>query len=410
VTRRRAASPGTSRIRRVLTPLQEFINTEVLGGLALLSAAVLALAWANSPWDEQYFDLLSEHISVDGAVFHIDLSIQHWINDALMALFFFVVGLEIKRELVKGELKGFDRAALPAFAAVGGMLLPAAIFFAINAGGPAEHGWGIPMATDIAFALGLLALLGSRISPQLRVFLLALAIVDDIGAIIVIAVFYTGEIQLDSLAIAGAIFALIYAMRLARVTNFGPYIVLGICAWIAVYESGIHATIAGVVLGLMTPAHPLSGGETKAPLDRLEHFLHPYTSYLIIPLFALANAGVALTPSRLDDSLSSAATLGIIAGLVIGKPVGILAATALAVRLRIATLPRNTTWPEVAGVGVLAGVGFTVALFINELAFESATLIERGKIGILTASLCAATLGLIALLLVSGPEEPEEDT
>lgn len=395
---------GRATVARVIAPVQEFINTEVLGGLVLLAAALVAIIWANSPWDDAYYDLLHEHISIDGGIFHLDLSLQHWINDALMALFFFVVGLEIKRELVKGELQGFERAALPAFAALGGMILPAAIFFAINVGGPAERGWGIPMATDIAFALGLLALIGSRVSPQLRVFLLALAIVDDIGAIIVIAIFYSGDIQVDSLAIAAAIFALIYALNLARVTNFVPYIVLGVCAWIAVYESGIHATIAGVVLGLMTPAYALTT-DTKAPLDRLEHFLHPYTSYLIVPLFALANAGVALTPSTLDNSITSSATLGVLLGLLVGKPVGIFVATWLAVRLRISTLPRGTTWPELAGAGMLAGVGFTVALFVNELAFESEILIERGKIGILAASLCAGVLGLIALVLVSGPEE-----
>ncbi len=397
---------GRAYVTRVVSPIQEYISTEVLGGLALFAAAIAALVWANSPWDGAYTDLLHEGIAIDGLVFRIDTTLQHWINDGLMALFFFVVGLEIKRELVNGELKGFDRAALPAIAAFGGMVLPAAIFFAINANTPGDRGWGIPMATDIAFALGLLALLGSRVSSQLRVFLLALAIVDDIGAIVVIAIFYSGSIELDSLGIAAAIFLLIFALNRARVTNFTPYIILGVCAWIAVYESGIHATIAGVALGLMTPALTTDGSE--APLDRLEHHLHPYVSYLIVPLFALANAGVSLTSGSLDDSLTSSVALGVIFGLLIGKPVGIFTATWLAVRLRIASLPRGTTWPELAGVGMLAGVGFTVALFVNELAFDAETLIEDGKIGILAGSLLSGIVGVTALLLVSGPKEPEE--
>jgi NhaA family Na+:H+ antiporter len=398
-------------VGRVIAPVQEFINTEVLRGLALLAAAVLALAWANSPWDRSYFDLVHHRLAIDGAVFHIDETLQHWVNQALMTIFFFVVGLEIKRELVKGELRGFDRAALPVFAALGGMVVPAAIYFAINAGGSGAHGWAIPMATDLAFALGLLALIGSRVSPQLRIFLLALAIADDIGAIIIIAVFYSGQIEVDSLAIAAAVFALIFAMNRMRIQSVIPYLFAGICAWVAVYESGVPGTIAGVILGLMTPAHVpnyLRGADdAKAPLDRLEHLLHPYSSFLIVPIFALVNTGVSLSPGRLGDSLTSSIALGIIFGHLIGKPIGISAACWIAVRLRLSTLPRNTTWAEIAGVGMLAGVGFVVALFVNELAFDSETLLESGKIGILAGSLIAGTLGLLALLLVSGPEEPE---
>jgi NhaA family Na+:H+ antiporter len=432
-----APPPGVRQIRLV-RPVQDFIRTETSGGIILLIGAVIALVWVNSPWSDAYHRLFEHHLAFNVGFYAVDQPLHFWINDAAMVIFFFVVGMEIKRELVKGELKGIDRAALPAIAAVGGMVLPAAIFFAINVGGDGEHGWGIPMATDIAFALGLLAVLGRRISVQLRVFILALAIVDDIGAILVIAFFYSGDIQADSLLIAFALFAIVFAMNQARITALAPYFLVGAFCWIAVYESGIHATIAGVVLGLMTPANPyytrglfqetmgnlfarFSGARNRqeeeeivrqmdlltedsvAPLDRLEHMLHPFTSYLIVPLFAAANAGVSLNPGDVSDSITSAVSIGVALGLLIGKPVGIFTATWLAVRLGISKLPRGTSWSELAGAGMLGGVGFTVALFVNELAFDSESLVEQGKIGILAGSLFAAVLGTVALLLVAKP-------
>jgi Na+:H+ antiporter, NhaA family len=431
---------------RAVPPGQTFINTEVLSAVVLLGAALVALVWANSPWDEEYFELINEHIEIDAGFVHIDETVQHWINDGLMTLFFFVVGLEIKRELVRGELRGARRAALPVLAAIGGMVAPAVIYTAINAGGDGASGWGIPMATDIAFALGLMALLGPRIPGQLRIFLLALAIVDDIGAILVIAIFYTGDIQLDSLLVALGLLMVIFAMRHAGVRSLTAYFAVGVLVWLAVFESGVHATIAGVVLGLMTPAfadnrpsalvQPIQGllanlreasaagdveaeeaalGEiegltegAEAPLDRLERGLHPITSFLIVPLFAFANAGVSLDPDSLGESVTSSVALGVILGLVVGKPLGIFCATWVAVRMRVGSLPEGTTWAQILGMGMLAGVGFTVALFVNELAFDSQALLDQGKIGILTGSLLSAVAGVTVLIALSRRGEAAE--
>jgi Na+:H+ antiporter, NhaA family len=427
-----------SPLRRVVTPLQEFVSTEVFSASILLAAAATALLWANSQWDDEYFELLNEHIVIDAGIFRIDETVQHWINDCLMTLFFFVVGLEIKRELFRGELQGLRRAALPALAALGGMVAPALIYTAVNLGGEGDRGWGIPMATDIAFALGVLALVGSRIPSALRVFLLALAIADDLGAIIVIAVFYTEDLQADSLLIAVGIVLAIFVLRHLGVRSLFPYFLLGGALWVAIFESGVHATIAGVILGLMTPlavGQPsrllqvvpglldrlgaLSPGadteedeaviselaaeveQAEEPLDRLERTFHPIASYFVVPLFAWANAGVSLEPGSIDDALTSSVGLGIILGLVIGKPVGILTFSWVAVRSGIAGLPEGATWGQLAAVSVLAGIGFTVALFINELAFNSPELLDHGKIGILTASLVSAVAGLASLILVT---------
>lgn len=402
-------------VRRVAQPIRTFVETEVSGGIVLLIAAAVALVWANSPWDVAYNDIFEQHLSIDGGVFHIDEDVRHWINDALMTLFFFVVGLEIKRELQRGELAGIDRAALPGIAALGGMIAPALIYTTFNYGGEGGRGWGIPMATDIAFALGVLALFGRRIPPPLRTFLLALAIADDIGAIIVIAIFYTDSLQVDSLAIAAVLFGLVYAMRVAGVKNYAPYVLAGVAAWVAVYESGIHATLAGVALGLMTPMGvEVTEGEddsvlvTSGPLEELEKLFHPITSFLIVPLFALANAGVSLDPDTVRDSATTSVTLGVALGLLIGKPLGIVAASWLAVRLGIAKLPRSVTWAEIVGVGFVAGIGFTVALFVNGLAFDD-ELQERGRLGILAGSLAASVLGFAILWLVTGRERELTD-
>jgi NhaA family Na+:H+ antiporter len=432
---------------RIVRPIQQFIDTEVFSGAVLLAAALAALVWANSPWNDSYFDFIHTEIVVDIGVFRFDEDLQHAISDGLMTLFFFVVGLEMKRELWRGELSGLKRAALPAVAALGGMVVPAAIFIALNAGTSGADGWGIPMATDIAFALGILALVGRRIPAQVRVFLLALAIVDDIGAILVIAVFYSGPVEMEALLLAIVLIAAVYTMNRFGVRGFGPYVAAGLLLWAAIYESGVHATIAGVVLGLMTPLDPYyspagfhsamgsllarfraaqdegdveSLGQvlnqmetategTESPLERLEHNLHPWTSYLVVPLFALVNAGIVVNSDLIDSSLSSSVTAGVLMGLVFGKPAGILLFSWLAVRIGLATLPENTRWTHVLGVGIVAGVGFTVALLINELAFTDAALVGEGKIGVLCASLVAGLAGLGFLLALRPAPESEPD-
>lgn len=428
-----SGAPRSSVVGRVVLPIQEFINTEVASGAVLLLAAAIAIALANSPWDDNYADLWETRVTIDAGLFRIDEDLRHWINDALMTLFFFVVGIEIKRELFRGELRGIKRAALPVISAVGGMLVPALIYTAFNAGGDGGKGWGIPMATDIAFALGIVALLGRRIPSQLRVFLLALAIVDDIGAILVIAVFYSESIEVDSLVLAIGFIGLIYPMYRLGVPYFTAYFVVGAFAWVAMFESGVHATIAGVALGLITPLDPVrvtigerlravlcrlrtresgvqsgdmrtvSGDQSDSgPLYRLEHMLHPYTSFVVVPLFALANSGISLDANTINNSMTSSVTLGIALGLLVGKPLGIVLFAWLGCRLGVSSLPKGATWGEMLGLGMLAGVGFTVALFVNELAFDSEALIERGKLGILAGSLAAGLIGFTLIRVLSG--------
>jgi NhaA family Na+:H+ antiporter len=429
--------------RRVVRPLQGFIHTEVLSGALLLLAALAALVWANSPWDEDYSELFSSVLTVDAGVFRIEEDLRHWINDGLMTLFFFVAGLEIKRELTHGELAGAQKAMLPVAAAAGGMAAPALIFFAFNAGGDGEHGWGIPMATDIAFTLGILALLGRRVSSQVRLFLLALAIVDDIGAIVVIALFYTSDIDLGSLLIAVGLLASVGALVRLGVREANVYMLLAVLVWIAMHESGVHATIAGVALGLLTPVEPFYSQKafaapmrdllakfgaaqeredddssqeylgqmeelvqgTEGPVERWERLLHPVTSFLVVPVFALANAGVAISGDSVSNALSSEVTLGVALGLVAGKPLGIFLASWLVVRAGLAQLPRGMSWGHVFGVSLLGGVGFTVALFIGELAFDDPSLIDDAKLGILAGSLVSAVIGYLALLFLARAPE-----
>nr|WP_246303573.1 Na+/H+ antiporter NhaA [Nocardioides thalensis] len=392
------------------------------------------MVWANSPWGGSYDDFWHAHVTLEVGPFGVEGSLQHWVNDALMVVFFFVVGLEIKYELVNGDLRDPRTAALPIVAAVGGMVVPAAIYAAIAGGGDAGAGWGIPMATDIAFAVGVLGLLGQRIPSAARLFLLTLAIVDDIGAILVIAVFYTADLDLRWLVIALVLLGLVVAMRLARVWALPAYLVVGVATWYALLESGVHATLAGVALGLLTPATALLRAdvareyadealhdraldqeevhrlrfllvESVPMVERLQHHLHPVSAYVVLPVFALANAGVHLG-AGLGDAVTSSVALGIGAGLVLGKPVGILLACFLAVRLGLARLPRDTGWAQVAGVGAVAGIGFTVSLFIAGLSFPDAPgLTEQAKIGILLASLVAALVGT-ALLLLSTRRTP----
>jgi Na+:H+ antiporter, NhaA family len=423
--------------RRVVLAAQAFIRIEASSGIVLLAAALAALAWANSPWDESYFDFWHTSISIDADIVAIDMDLRDWINDGLMTIFFFLMGLEIKRELVYGELSSRKRAVLPAAAALGGMIAPAVIYTAFNAGGDGARGWGIPMATDIAFALGALSLLSRRIPFSVKVFLLAIAVADDIGAILVIAAFYSSELDFLALLLAAAVLLTIVALNRSGVRNVDVYVLFGIILWVLVIESGVHATIAGVVLGLMTPAgrfyavdsfadsaqdlinrfrvahqtgnegiqqgvlsqmEDLSHG-TEAPLDRLERALHPWVSFLIVPVFALANAGIHITGDVAREALESPVSQGVAVGLTLGKPIGIVLFTWLALKLHLGELPAGATWGHILGVGLLAGIGFTVALLITGLAFEDDTLADRARLGVLAASVVAGGLGLAFLLL-----------
>jgi NhaA family Na+:H+ antiporter len=359
---------------RVAGPLVEFLREEAAGGIAVLVGAVAALVWANG-WSGGYESFWASELG--------PLDLHHWVNDALMAVFFLVVGLEIKRELVIGELRDRRAAALPAIAAVGGVALPIALFALITAGGAGARGWAIPAATDIAFAVGVLAILGDRVSSGARLFLLAIAIVDDIIAIAIIAIFYAGELSLGWLAAAAV---LIGVLALVKVP--WAYLPLGVALWICVHESGVHATIAGVALGLLIPVS--AGG-------RIEHRLHPYSAFVIVPLFALANAGVVLGGGAFGDAVGSTLTLAIVVGLVVGKLAGVTGAALLALRLRWGALPEGVTRSELVGLAALAGIGFTVSLFIAELAFEDETLVSEAKVGIFVGSIISGVLGAVLL-------------
>ncbi|RMF56860.1 MAG: Na+/H+ antiporter NhaA, partial [Bacteroidetes bacterium] len=406
---------------RLFRPFQRFFEQEAAGGILLLVCAVIALLWANSPFSESYFSLWETLVTVGVGGFVISKPLLLWINDGLMAIFFFVVGLEIKREVLVGELSSPKAAALAVAAAFGGMVVPAALYTLLNAGTDGASGWGIPMATDIAFALGVLALLGSRAPLALKVFLTALAIVDDLGAVLVIALFYTAEISWGALgAGAGALVALVAANRL-RIQRPAVYVVLGIALWVAFLKSGIHATVAGVLLALTIPARrrldtheflargnellrvfarDVRPGKTEpstdqrdalhalevtcrqaeTPLIRMEHALHGWVAFLIIPLFALANAGVALG-GDLGAAFGNRVTLGIVLGLFVGKQIGVTGFAWLAVRLGWAALPAGVTWRQIYGVSFLCGIGFTMSLFIANLAFAEAALLDSAKVG-----------------------------
>lgn len=411
--------------RKVGQPLAKFMAVESASGILLIIATIAALVWANSPWSDAYDDFLHFHINVEIGPFHLEESFLHFVNDGLMAIFFFVVGLEIKREMTTGELRDPRAALLPALAAVGGMVVPALFFVAITRQSPASDGWGIPMATDIAFAVGIVSLLGRRVPTQLKIFLLTLAIVDDIGAIAVIAIFYSSGIAFGWLGIAAGLLVTVFFLQRAKVWYTPLYVLLGAICWYAMLESGIHATIAGVALGLLTPARPLQrdiepgrvveeiGSETfdghtyrrvdlyireTVPVaERLQTLLHPFTSFLVIPIFALVNAGIVLSGEGIREAAGSAVTLGIIIGLVAGKTVGISAATYLAVKSKACVLPTGVTWPQVVAVALLAGIGFTVALFITSLAYADDALVTQAKMGILVASTIAAIAGAALL-------------
>ena len=412
-------------VRRPPRVVRRFLATEAAGGVVLLVAAVAGLVWANSPWRASYETVWSTELTIGLGRWALTEDLHGWVNDALMAVFVFVVGLEIKREVVTGELRDRRAAAVPVVGALGGMVVPAILYLAFTAGGPGAGGWGIPMATDIAFALGVVAVLGDRVPPSLKLFLLTLAIVDDIGAITVIAVFYTSGLDVGALAIAAGLLLALLALRGARVAWLPLYVVLAALVWLATYASGVHATIAGVALGLCVPVRPLApatvakdwaadlGDEpTTAELaamsrlaraaasagERLEHRLHPWTSFAIVPLFALANAGVELSASALDAPGASAVTAGVVVGLLAGKALGITGAVWLAVRTGLGRLPEGARWAHVAGVGVVAGIGFTVSLFVAELAFPAdSPLVDAAKLGVLAASTLAAAVGAAVL-------------
>ena len=431
---------------QVILTAQGFARIEASSGIVLMVAAVAALIWANSPWDQSYFDLLHTHLVINADIVDVDLTLQHWINDGLMTLFFFLMGLEIKRELVHGELSTVKRALLPMTAALGGMIVPALIYTAFNAGGEGGHGWGVPVATDIAFALGVLSLLGRRIPFSVKIFLLALAIADDIGGIVVIAVFYTSNINFIAMGVAVLILAITYFFNRAGVRTINVYIVLGGLLWIAMHESGIHTTIGGVALGLMTPArhyynpetfsdsaHDLAhrfstaretGAEqvqetilsqmedltkgTEAPLERIERALVRWVTFSIVPIFALANAGVHVSGDVANDAISSSVSHGVTLGLVFGKPIGIFLFTFVSVKLGICEMPRGATWAHILGVGLLGGIGFTVALLITDLGFrETPLLADEAKLGVLVASVIAAVLGVVFLFLASSVPKRE---
>ena len=427
------ASSDNSLAKFVARPVLRFIDREVASGVLLLVATAVALFWANSPWGASYESFWHTDIKIVVGSWHFPhMSVGHFVNDGLMALFFFVVGLEIKRELVTGQLNTVRAAALPAIAAVGGMVGPALLYFMLNNSGEAARGWGIPMATDIAFAVGIVALLGARVSPKLKLFLLTLAIVDDIGAIAVIAIFYTTDLSISWLLIAVAGLAAIRVLQVLKVWAIAVYILLGIFIWYAMLESGVHATIAGVALGLLTPARPLLAqrdaqsivdampddagvGEVRhvsflvqesVPLtERFENFLHPFTAYMIIPIFALANAGIVLTSEKVSAATSSNVTIGIILGLVVGKPLGITLFAWVATKVGF-ELPPGINWVQFIGMGLAAGIGFTVSIFVAGLAFQTDAITDLGKIGILAASAVAAVGALIVLYVSADNEEP----
>jgi len=437
----RAADPPTP-IERLLSPFQRFAETEASGGLVLLACTALALIWANAPFAPSYFALRDARVALGGAPLGLAMPLHHWINDGLMAAFFFLVGLEVKREFLFGELASPRRAALPVAAALGGMVVPALVFTALSGGGELMRGWGIPMATDIAFALGVLALFGPRVPVQLKVFLAALAIADDIGAVVVIALFYSAGVSWTALGLAGVVYGVVLLANRGGLRRPGAYALLGIPLWLALLASGIHASIAGVLMAAAIPARPrldvrdfvrrgrvalstlealavervggvpapeeleairqIEAGATLAqtPLQRIEHALHPWVAFVVVPLFALANAGVRLTdvpPGALP------VTVAVVAGLVAGKPVGIMLASWIAARFG-AVLPAGVTWRALLGVAALGGIGFTMSIFIANLAFDD-PLLRSAKIGILVGSALSALLGwlLLGRALRDGP-------
>jgi Na+:H+ antiporter, NhaA family len=374
--------------------MRDFLRDEAAGGLALLVGSVVALLWVNVVDAGSYASFWGTHLNVGIGDASIDESLGHWVNDGLMTLFFFLISLEIKRELVVGDLRHPKRAALPIIAALGGIVVPIAIFLAVT-GGHDASGWGIPMATDAAFAIGVLALLGDRVSEGVKLLLLTIAVVDDVAAIGVIAVAYTDHLSLGWLALAIAGLLVIAAMRALGVRRILAYVPLGLFVWVATFESGVHATLAGVALALLTPAVPVGGRDV---LGELEHRLHPWVNLGILPLFAVANAGVKLSGGELSDSTGRKIALAVALALVVGKFIGIAGATLAALRLRLGTLPPGVDRRGLLGAAALGGIGFTVSLFITPLAYDDPLLVGAAKLGILGGSVVAATIGITIFL------------
>jgi NhaA family Na+:H+ antiporter len=422
---------------------QQFTRLQASGGILLLAAAALALLWANSIWGEDYFGLLDTYLKIELGTLSLKESLLHWVNDGLMVIFFFLVGLEIKREILVGELASPRRAALPLVAAIGGMVLPALVYTGFNLGGPARAGWGIPMATDIAFVLGILTLFGSRVPVSLKVFFTALAIADDLGAVLVLALFYSGDIAWAALGVGAAILAVLIVLNRGHVRHPLPYALLGVGVWLAFLQSGIHPTIAGVLLAMTIPARTTVRAEAfvaqctaalkgvgpadhheeearrqqaaaqtleviaeriQSPLQRLERTLNPWVAYLIIPIFALTNAGVDLGGNLLAV-LTEPVSLGIILGLLVGKSVGITLFSWIAVRIGVADLPHGVNWRQLSATSWLAGIGFTMSLFIASSAFEQPELLALAKTGILVASVLAAIVGSALISVTTRRQE-----
>ena len=425
--------------RRFVRPFVRFTRIEAASGIVLLAATIVALVWANSRWSATYFEILESRLIIEFGPIHFDEDLQHVVNDGLMAIFFFVVGLEIKRQVVHGDLSDARTAALPVMAAVGGMVFPALVYLVINldAGEAAIRGWGVPMATDIAFAVGVLAILGSRVPSGARLFLLTLAIVDDIGAISVIAIFYTDDLRLGYLALAIGGLVMAGVATRAGIRSLAFYVPLGVVVWFFTFESGVHATLAGVALGFLTPARPMYpadefdrraraildtfpnepdtpesrehadhealllsdiSSEAVSPLSRLEYRLQTWSSFVVIPLFALANAGIDFRDIDIGAALTSTIALGVMGGLVLGKTIGISLLSLITVKTGLGRLPEGTNWLHILGLSVVGGIGFTVSLFIASLAFEDPQLNELAKVGILAGSLLAGVLGSAVLL------------
>ncbi len=434
-------------------PIHKFLQHQAASSVLLLTATVFALIWANSPWQASYHDLWHAPITLGFGPYVFSESLHFWINDALMAIFFLVVGLEIKRELIVGELSTPRQAALPIFAAIGGMIAPACVYFLINPpGSEFSAGWGIPAVTDIAFAIGVLTVLGSRVPFGLKVFLTALAIVDDLGAILLIALFYSGGLNITFLLAALLVCIVLFTLNRSGVDKPAPYLLLGFVLWLMVLQSGLHATISGVLLALMIPArakidpsafHQSAEGslkrfqiagipkdnrilltnhehqasvqaletlceEVQAPLQRVEHGFTPWVTYLILPLFAMANAGVSINLSHFSDTITHPAALGIIAGLFFGKQIGITLFSWIGVRLGLVSLPVGVRWSGIYGASILGGIGFTMSLFISLLAFTDQTTIDSAKLGILCVSMLSGVIGVLVLNQVLGKEKPHE--
>lgn len=382
-------------MEKALSRIQQFMQMEASAGLVLMGVAVLAMLFANTGLAELYTSVLDTNIRVGIGTFEISKPALLWINDGLMAIFFFLIGLEIKREVLLGELSSFDKAILPIMAAIGGMAVPGLVFVMINLGTPENlNGWAIPAATDIAFALGVLALLGSRAPVALKVFLLAVAIIDDLGAIIIIALFYTSELSTNALTFSMLGFAGAVVLNRMGIQRIAPYIIIGVIMWVFVLKSGVHATLAGVLIALTIPLKEKNG--EKALLYKVEHALHPWVAYMILPIFAFANAGVSLAGLSVSD-LTQPLTLGIAAGLFLGKQVGVVALTFIGVKSGIAKLPDGINWLHLYGVACLTGIGFTMSLFVGSLAFGADETMNAVRLGVIFGSVLSGLLGFAVL-------------